>query len=162
MEAYPAGTTVMLTARTASGSAFRGWSGGGCSGTGTCTLTLTANTTVFARFDDVTAPALSVPAGMTRTATSSSGLVVTFNVSATDNVDSSPLVTCAPRSGSLFAIGVTAVTCRATDDAGNVATRSFLITVLAPPLPIPVPQPPPPPPLPLPPLPPLPGIGGLL
>jgi len=153
-EAYPVGTTVRLTARPGSGSAFRGW-GGDCSGTGTCTLTLTANRTVSARFDDVTPPTMNVPGAITRTATSLSGVVVTFNVSATDNVDPSPAVSCLPRSGSLFSIGLTTVTCRATDNAGNVTSRSFGITVLGLPLPSP-------PPLPLPPLPPLLGGGGLL
>ena len=44
------GTNVTLTAAASSGSAFAGWSGGGCSGTGTCQLTVTADTTVTATF----------------------------------------------------------------------------------------------------------------
>ncbi|TMK45384.1 MAG: HYR domain-containing protein [Actinobacteria bacterium] len=103
----------------------------------------------------MTPPTMNVPGAITRTATSLSGVVVTFNVSATDNVDPSPAVSCLPRSGSLFSIGLTTVTCRATDNAGNVTSRSFGITVLGLPLPSP-------PPLPLPPLPPLLGGGGLL
>ena len=47
---YNYGTTITLTARPDSLSAFDGWSGGGCSGTGTCTVSLPANTTVTARF----------------------------------------------------------------------------------------------------------------
>src|SRR5262249_15694427 len=39
---YPAGTMVTLTAVPDAGSTFAGWSGGGCSGTGTCQLTLGA------------------------------------------------------------------------------------------------------------------------
>ncbi len=35
---YNEGTAVTLTAHPASGSQFTGWSGGGCSGTGTCTV----------------------------------------------------------------------------------------------------------------------------
>ena len=47
---YDSGTVVTLTATPAPGSTVEGWTGGGCSGTGPCTLTVTANTTVFARF----------------------------------------------------------------------------------------------------------------
>lgn len=49
-EAYTNGTTVTLTATPASGSAFAGWTGGGCSGTGTCTVTMNADTSVIATF----------------------------------------------------------------------------------------------------------------
>jgi hypothetical protein len=46
------GTLVSLTA-TPAGSVFVGWSGGGCSGTGTCTVTMTAAVSVTARFSPV-------------------------------------------------------------------------------------------------------------
>jgi len=47
------GTSVTLTAtpNAASCSTFAGWSGGGCSGTGNCSLTMTADTTVTATFN---------------------------------------------------------------------------------------------------------------
>jgi len=45
------GTSITLTAAPAAGSLFSGWSGGGCSGTGICTLTLNADTTVTATFN---------------------------------------------------------------------------------------------------------------
>ena len=48
---YPSGTAVILTATPAADSTFNGWSGGGCSGTDPCTVTLTAATTVTATFD---------------------------------------------------------------------------------------------------------------
>jgi subtilisin family serine protease len=47
---FTSGTLVTLTATPASGSAFAGWSGGGCSGTGTCVVTMNAATTVTANF----------------------------------------------------------------------------------------------------------------
>jgi len=53
----PAGAKVELTAAPAADSVFAGWSGGGCSGTGACTVTADAATTVTATFDLEPAPA---------------------------------------------------------------------------------------------------------
>jgi hypothetical protein len=44
------GTEVTLTAQPATGSTFSGWSGTGCSGTGSCTVTMTALREVTATF----------------------------------------------------------------------------------------------------------------
>ena len=41
---------MTLTATPASGSTFAGWSGGGCSGTGTCTVAMSADQNVTATF----------------------------------------------------------------------------------------------------------------
>lgn len=48
------GASVTLTAAPTVGSVFQGWSGGGCSGTGTCVVTLNANTEVTATFTTAT------------------------------------------------------------------------------------------------------------
>ena len=47
------GTSVTLTASPAGGSTFAGWSGGGCSGMGTCTVTMNANTTITATYSKI-------------------------------------------------------------------------------------------------------------
>jgi len=47
---FNAGTQVTLTAAAASGSTFTGWSGGGCSGPGACTVTLNNDTAITATF----------------------------------------------------------------------------------------------------------------
>ena len=48
---YADNSTVTLTATAAPNSVFKSWSGGGCSGTGACTLTIHAATNVSATFN---------------------------------------------------------------------------------------------------------------
>ncbi|MET0553423.1 MAG: ELWxxDGT repeat protein [Vicinamibacteria bacterium] len=50
VETYPHGTVVTLTPHPEPNSAFEGWAGEGCSGTGACTITLSAHRSVTARF----------------------------------------------------------------------------------------------------------------
>ncbi len=65
---YPVGATLVLTATPNSVSNFTGWNGAGCMGTGTCSFTLTAATTVIANFNR---PTLSVTVAGTGLVTSS-------------------------------------------------------------------------------------------
>jgi Tol biopolymer transport system component len=79
--------------------------------------------------DDVP-PALSLPQfPIVVPADRPQGAVVTYMVTATDTDDPSPTVSCTPASGSVFPIGDTTVTCKATDASGNVATGSFSVHV---------------------------------
>jgi hypothetical protein len=55
--------------------------------------------------------------------------LVTYTVTAADTVDGSVPAVCQPRSGSLFKLGRTSVTCAATDTSGNVARGKFTVTV---------------------------------
>jgi large repetitive protein len=106
---------------------------------GTTTVSCTAkdnfnNTSGTASFDvkvqDQTAPTVTVPASFTREATSTSGASVTFSVSASDAIDTSPDISCNPASGSVFPIGTTQVSCTATDASGNTsAPKTFEVTV---------------------------------
>ena len=73
---FPSGTTVSLAATAPAGSNFTGW-GGACSGTGACTVNMTAERNVTATFATTTALAVtSVTAN--RTAPQPAGTAVTF------------------------------------------------------------------------------------
>lgn len=80
---------------------------------------------------DVTAPVFDVaPSDQIAEATGPDGAVVNFAVpAATDNLDAVVSVTCAPASGSVFALGNSTVTCSADDVAGNHLEASFTVTV---------------------------------
>jgi hypothetical protein len=52
---YTEGSQVTLSATPATGSAFAGWSGAGCSGTGTCSVAMTADRSVTATFTQIDA-----------------------------------------------------------------------------------------------------------
>jgi hypothetical protein len=81
---------------------------------------------------DTTPPAVTVPVNITTDAMSPSGAVVTFTASAFDIVDGSVTPTCAPLSGTTFAIGTTTVMCTAIDAHHNASAKSFTVTVLTP------------------------------
>lgn len=76
---------------------------------------------------DTGAPVVHVPADIT-----SSTQVVTFTATATDAIDGTIAVTCAPASGDTFPTGVTTVLCSATDAHANSASASFHVTVTLP------------------------------
>jgi hypothetical protein len=78
---------------------------------------------------DTTAPLISGMADLDVEATSSSGAVVTFSLTATDAVDGDVEVTCTPASGSEFPIGQTVVQCTADDSRGNTGFAGFTVTV---------------------------------
>jgi probable HAF family extracellular repeat protein len=79
---------------------------------------------------DTTAPVvIVVPPPSTVDTLDPHGAVVLFAATASDPDDDTGPVTCTPRSGSLFPIGTTTVTCTATDAHGNTGTTSFQVNV---------------------------------
>lgn len=79
---------------------------------------------------DTTPPVVNCPGNITVETHDPNGTTVTFTVTATDNCDPNPSVTCTPTSGDHFPVGTTTVTCLATDACSNVsAPCSFKVTV---------------------------------
>ncbi|MEX2142001.1 MAG: HYR domain-containing protein [Pirellulales bacterium] len=122
-------STPTIVSAPASGSQFS-------LGTTTVLVTATdaAGNSSQASFDvtvvDTTAPTLTLPADLTVEATNASRAIVNFAATATDAVDADPTLTHIPASGSQFPLGETTVNVTATDDAGNVSTGSFTVTVV--------------------------------
>jgi len=94
----------------------------GRGGQDTDTLTVTVQ--------DTTAPALQVPTEVRVEQETAAGTKVEWTCTATDICDAQPDVTCDPPSGTVFALGTHTVRCTATDASGNVATKTFTVTVV--------------------------------
>jgi hypothetical protein len=77
-----------------------------------------------------TVPTLTLPALMPVQATSSNGAVVTFEVGAVDAQDGELAISCSHPSGRVFGLGITTVTCSATNSQGRTATGDFKIQVV--------------------------------
>ncbi len=100
----------------------------------TCTATDASGNSAQCAFnvtvEDTTPPDLACPTGVLVFDTQDpSGTIVDFVVEATDLCDPSPLVVCAPASGTFLAPGYTQVQCTAADSSGNQSTCSFGIVV---------------------------------
>jgi hypothetical protein len=101
-EPYNAHTVVTLTGAAAADSVFTGWSGGGCSGTGTCVVTMDAAVSVSASF-----------------ALKQFLLTVSKSGTGSGTVASNPAgITCGPDCSESYDSG-TVVTLTATSDAGS-------------------------------------------
>src|SRR5262249_53939775 len=85
-------------------------------------------------------PSLTVPNSLQAEATSPAGAPVSFSVSAIDPTEGPLAVSCLAdvssggtipvSSGSIFALGITHVTCSATDSSQNTVTDAFNVTVV--------------------------------
>jgi hypothetical protein len=93
------------------------------------TLGNTAVTAFTITVQDMTPPAISLPANVAATATSTNGAVVSYAASANDRVDGTTALNCTPASGSTFSLGTTTVSCSSSDKSGNRATGSFAVSV---------------------------------
>lgn len=79
---------------------------------------------------DHAGPVISgVPTSISQEATGVTTEVTWPDPTATDYKPLNPVVTCYPSSGSSFVLGVTTVTCNATDAAGHTTDTSFTVTV---------------------------------
>ena len=78
---------------------------------------------------DVSPPVITA-SNLVVNATGPSGAPVVYVVSVTDDTDPSPGLACSRASGSAFPIGVTTVSCAATDWTGKSSTKTFTVTVL--------------------------------
>ena len=110
---FSGGTTVTLSAVPASGSVFAGWSGAGCTGTGSCTVQINNHVTVTATFNTSTAPPPSGTFTLTVTKVQNGG---------TGNVTSSPTgIDCGATCTASFA-SATSITLFATATTGRFAS----------------------------------------
>src|SRR5439155_13794476 len=129
---YASGTAVTLTATPTAGSVFTGWSGGGCTGIGSCTVTLTSSTTVTATF----APTFALTVGETGSGTvTSTPAGITCGASCSASYASGTVVTltATPAAGSVFAgwsgVGCTGTgSCAVTLTAATTVTATFIPT----------------------------------
>ena len=100
-----------------------------------CTATDAAGNSSGCNFavtiEDTTAPTISCPENITVNRTSPEGAIVDFTVpTATDLCSNIVTVQCDPDAGTFFNLGITTVTCTATDNDSNAASCSFDISVI--------------------------------
>ena len=133
---FPSGAVVTLTATPAASSTFAGWSGGGCSGAGACTVTMSEARSVTATFDG-SGPSIAVQpsalyfGGTSGGAVRTSGQQVTVTVTNGAGVawtasSSNPAFQVSPTGGSGSGVVTVSVA------PGTASSASGTITVTAP------------------------------
>jgi uncharacterized repeat protein (TIGR02543 family) len=126
-------TSVVLTAAAASGSSFVGWSGGACTGTGTCTVTMDAIKNVTATFKTNVVPTFALTVTKSGSGSISSAPAgIDCGATCTSSFDQAKVVTLTaiPAVGSSFtgwtgACTNTSGVCVVTMDAAKTVTATF-------------------------------------
>ena len=77
-----------------------------------------------------TPPKLIGLVDLTVSATSPAGAAVSFTVAGMDRLDGPLPVTCSHRSGAVFPIGLTTVSCSTVDSSGATTAGRFAVTVV--------------------------------
>ncbi len=126
---FTSGTSVVLTAMPAKGATFSGWSGA-CSGKGTCTVVLNADTSVGASFSNATQLSVSIQGHGSGTVTSTpAGINCPQSCSANFGKSSQVTLTATPGTGFVFAgwTGACSGTgaCKVTVNAATSVTATF-------------------------------------
>jgi PKD repeat protein len=130
-ETYPAGTVVTLTATPAAGSTFVGWSGAGCTGTGACVVTMSANQSVTATFTSslppVTLTVVLAGTGTGGVTSAPAGINCSPDCTEPYPVGTPVVLTATPTGGSTFA-GWTGGGCTGTGTCTVTMTASQTVT----------------------------------
>jgi len=129
---FSSGAVVTLTAAASGGSTFAGWSGSGCSGTGTCAVTMNAAESVIATFN-MTSYTLTVTengTGSGSVTSSPAGITCPSTCSASFSSGAVVTLTAAASGGSTFAgwsgSGCSGTgTCAVTMNAAESVTATF-------------------------------------
>jgi hypothetical protein len=112
-EDFKVGTKITLKAKADTNSTFTGWSGGGCSGTGTCAVIMNADIAVTAGFA-AKAPDISVPSSSVDFGTLAVGKKITKTLKIANNGSGDLLITLSGLEGTDFSIqGSSSVTIKA-------------------------------------------------
>ncbi|MBK7660375.1 MAG: choice-of-anchor D domain-containing protein [Betaproteobacteria bacterium] len=135
---FNSGVSVALTAAASSGSVFTGWSGGGCSGTGACNVTMDTAKSVTATFN-LQQFALTMTksgSGTGSVASTPAGIACGATCSANFNSGVSVALAAAPATGSFFAGWSGACTgtgaCNVTMDAAKSVGAEFKLNTAIP------------------------------
>ena len=134
-EIYPVNTVVTLTASASPGSVFTGWSGGGCTGTGSCVVTMDAAKTVTANFqlNQYSLTVVQSGTGSGTVTSSPAGINCGADCNELYNINSIVTLTATPAVGSFFAgwsggACTGTGTCVVTMDAAKTVTAIFTLT----------------------------------
>ena len=109
---FPIGTTTVI-----------------CSATDSAGNSSSNSFNIIIELVDTSPPIINIPSSISDSTSNNTGKIITFAVTASDNIGVTSGPICSPASGSVFPIGTTEVTCTATDSAGNSSSNSFNVII---------------------------------